>query len=113
MSQTPPLLTHTSATAIDLGDKLTQFIREYRGTHGGVTDVDVRHALLLAEQRAGVSPRRGTVSVLAAGFLLAGIFAFLFYRATTGSGDLDFGAMAFFGGALALALLLVYLIARR
>jgi hypothetical protein len=113
MSATPQLSTHTSATAIDLGHKLTQFIREYRGTHGGVTDTDVRHALLLAEQTVGVAPRRGTVSVLATGFLLAAVFAYVFYQATTGTGKLDFAAMAFFGSMLALALLLVYLIARR
>jgi hypothetical protein len=113
MSEAPQLLTHTSATAIDLGDRLTQFISDYRGMHGGVTDTDVRHALRLAELNAGVSLRRGTASVLAAGFLLAGVFAYLFYQATTGSGQLDFAAIAVFGSTLALALLLVYLIARR
>jgi len=113
MRETPQPLTQTSATAIDLGDKLAQFIREYRGTHGGVTDTDVRHALRLAEQDSGVSLRRGTVSVLATGFLLAAVFAYLLYEATTGPGRLDLGALAAFGGALSLSLLLVYLIARR
>jgi hypothetical protein len=113
MSETPQLLTHTSATAIDLGDKLTQFIREYRGTRGGVTDTDVRHALRLAEHDTGVSLRRGTVSVLATGFILAGVFAYLLYQATTGPGQLDLSVVAVFGSTLVLSLLIVYLIARR
>lgn len=113
MAAEPPLFTHTSATAIDLGKKLTEVIHEYRGTHARITDTDVRHALRLAERDAGVSLQRGTVTVLAAGVLLAGVFGFLLYEATTGPGWPDFGAMAWFGGVLVLALVLVYLVARR
>ncbi len=113
MASEPSIHTATSATALELGKRLTELIREYRGTHGGVTDTDVRHALRLAEIDSGTSLRRGTVSVLMVGVVLAAVFAYLFIEATTGPGRIDFAAMATFGGALLVGLVLVYLIARR
>ena len=103
----------TTATAIDLGKQIQELIREYRGMHGGVTDTDVRHALRFAEIDTVPLRRRGTVSVLMTGVILAGVFAYLFIGATTGPGRIDMAAMLAFAGVLTLGLVLVYLIARR
>jgi hypothetical protein len=103
----------TTATAIDLGKEIRKLIHEYRGTHGGATDTDVRHALRFAELDTVPSPRRGTISVLMTGVILAGVFAYLFIGATSGPGRIDLTAMLAFGGTLTLGLVLVDLIARR
>ena len=72
-----PVSTTASPTAIELGQKITDLIGEYRMQRPGVSGEDVRQALRIAGSQTapGINVMRVMILV-ALGFLLAGFLAF-------------------------------------
>ena len=63
----PPVHSLASPTALDLGQRIVNAVQEYRQTHPGTSDEDVREALRIASMNAPGGGRRGVrVAILAA-----------------------------------------------
>jgi hypothetical protein len=63
----PPVHSFASPTALDLGQRIVNAVQEYRQTHPGTSDEDVREALRIASMNGPAGGRRGArVAILAA-----------------------------------------------
>lgn len=78
----PPVSSQATATAIELGRKLTAVIQEFKQSHPGVSASEIQQALKIAESNTGASAQRTQIIALLTGLLLAGaLLAFYFARA--------------------------------
>jgi hypothetical protein len=108
----PPVQRYASPAALDLGQRLANVVQEYRRTHPGVSDADVRQAYRVALECVGGSGRRTAALLVGLGVAAAFLAVPLVLRGgATRPGAMPLTMLLVFG--LIVAVLAVTLVARR
>jgi len=109
----PPVQDRASALAIELGNRIAGLIQEFKQSHPGTSDTDVRNAIRIAEMQSGSSARTQLVVALTVGLLLLGGLAAFFFSRSPGSEAPSNSMIILIIAGIAVAALAVKLVARR
>jgi hypothetical protein len=109
----PPPHTQASALAIELGNKIAAMVQEFRQTHPGTSDTDVRSAFRVASMQTGAGATKQMVAGLLAGLLVALGLALFFFRAGSTPGATPPGMLVWIIAAFVVVAIIVRMAARR
>jgi hypothetical protein len=109
----PPVQDRASALAIELGNKIAGLIQEFRQSHPGTSDADVRNAIRIAEMQSGSRARAQVAIAIGVALLLFGVLMAFFMSRGPGSGGPPNNMIILIIAGIAVAALAVKFVARR